>query len=186
MKNLNILVMDDCAVNRKAAAVLLKDHTVVTVENFDQAVEALESRKFDVVLTDLLLPPFVRGHEWKKFVGQEIAFGAVVALHALAKGVKMVAIVTDANHHDHPAAATLDYPVGGKTTVIGDARLVCINDAAFYFKEETYESVGSFSEAYEFPHIEGTGDKQGCIVGFKGLVKGKAWHWALENLLQKK
>lgn len=65
---------------------------------------------WDVVLTDLLMPagPMMQGAVGRQFVGQEMAVGWALALEAARCGAKYVAVVSDANHHDHPASAMLD------------------------------------------------------------------------------
>lgn len=65
---------------------------------------------FDVVLSDLLMPAsrMTMGSEGMKFVGQEMPVGFALALMASQHGAKYVAVVTDTNHHNHPASAMLD------------------------------------------------------------------------------
>jgi len=177
---MKILVMDDSEVNRKAATILLAGHEVTTVENFDQAIDVLRQEKFDAVLTDLLTPPFVHGFAWSKFSGQEIPFGAFLALKALQLGVKFVAIVTSTNHHDNPAAAAIDYLMT-QDMRIGNSRFECWNSAVFYLKEDTLEPVGGCDDIGGYPSIS---DERGeKTIGYKGLVCTKPWHQVLEWLL---
>ncbi len=65
---------------------------------------------WDVVLCDLMMPASgsEQGSEGQKFVGQEMPVGWSLALSAAREGAKFVAVVTDTNHHDHPASAMLD------------------------------------------------------------------------------
>lgn len=65
---------------------------------------------FDVVLCDLLMPAsaMTMGPKGEKFVGQEMPVGFALSLMAVIHGAKYVAVVTDTNHHDHPASAMLD------------------------------------------------------------------------------
>jgi CheY-like chemotaxis protein len=67
--------------------------------------------KFDVVLTDLLVPASsqAQGDEGQRLVGQEMPLGTTIALLALTVGIKNVAVVTDMNHHKHPASAAFDH-----------------------------------------------------------------------------
>jgi CheY-like chemotaxis protein len=117
---MKILVIDDTAVNLEAAKSQLAGHEVVTVANFDEAFKLVchcdsEWRKnvvdFDAVLIDLMMPAGRRkqGEKGKVFVGQEMPLGIFLALQALRSGVKRVGLLTDTNHHDHPASAALDH-----------------------------------------------------------------------------
>lgn len=65
---------------------------------------------YDVVLTDLLVPASdqKQGPDGQKFVGQEMPLGIFIALLAAKNGVKKVAVLTDSNHHNHPASACFD------------------------------------------------------------------------------
>lgn len=187
--------MDDSEINLKVAQSLLSTHNVVVVNSFCRAIDAISKSKFDVLLTDLLVPSSQAGasfyplngkehpHQWVGMENQEVPLGLFLAIHAIGHGIKLVAVVTDANHHDHPAARALDSIFG--IARLGDAKLHCVNDAQQWLKEETLEPLlgncggwGTACKNYE--HVV-QGD---CIVGFKGLVKGKAWHTALEKLIE--
>lgn len=65
---------------------------------------------WDAVLCDLLMPAGrnAQGGEGLKYVGQEMPVGWSLAITAALCGAKYVAVVTDMNHHDHPASAMLD------------------------------------------------------------------------------
>ncbi|MBI2426207.1 MAG: sigma 54-interacting transcriptional regulator [Candidatus Hydrogenedentes bacterium] len=54
----NVLIVEDEAVLRLTFAHFLEDegHMVVTVETYDAAVHQVESRSFDIVITDIILP----------------------------------------------------------------------------------------------------------------------------------
>jgi signal transduction histidine kinase/DNA-binding response OmpR family regulator len=57
LKDLRILVVDDNKVNRNVASMTLdQDHRVATADNGLEALTALASRKFDVVLMDVQMP----------------------------------------------------------------------------------------------------------------------------------
>lgn len=58
IEKLHILVAEDNAVNQKVVELILEKagHTVRTVENGEQALDALQSGKFDVALLDLNMP----------------------------------------------------------------------------------------------------------------------------------
>lgn len=65
---------------------------------------------WDAVLCDLLMPAGSnkQGDKGYEHVGQEMPVGWSLALQAALEGAKYVAVVTDMNHHDHPASAMLD------------------------------------------------------------------------------
>lgn len=118
---MKILVIDDTAANLDAAMSQLRDHEVVTVSSYDEAFKlvchfdynwAKENKvDFDVVLIDLMMPAgrIRQGKNGMRFVGQEMPLGIFLALQAIRSGVKYVALLTDINHHDHPASAALDH-----------------------------------------------------------------------------
>ena len=58
LRGLHVLVAEDNKVNQKLAAAMLKrlGHTVTIVENGQQAVQAVTSTKFDLVLMDVQMP----------------------------------------------------------------------------------------------------------------------------------
>lgn len=65
---------------------------------------------FDVVFCDLLMPAseMTMGPNGRGYIGQEMPVGFALALMASLHGAKYVAVVTDTNHHDHPASAAID------------------------------------------------------------------------------
>lgn len=141
---------------------------------------------FDVVLTDLLVLPSseAQGPEGEKFLGQEMPLGTIIALRALAAGIKMVAVVTDMNHHNHPASAAFD---GFKPFSIGtDVKVICTNNAGDVpIDVATGELVsGEFldsdqgREKYPFPDGQRWGER-------KSLGSGKNWRSVLNRLTGK-
>lgn len=114
---MKILVIDDTRVNLEAAKqTISSQHELTLASSYDEAYKLLEKPKdggpppFDVVLTDLLMPAgsVQQGGEGAKYVGQEMPVGFALALMAVLHGAKLVAVVTDLDHHKHPAAAMLD------------------------------------------------------------------------------
>lgn len=96
----------------------------------EQRVAELSGHKFDVVLTDLLMPaPSARlGGRGERFIGQETSLGDMLLLAALNAGVKKVGLLTDSDHHSHPASAAVDM-FRGQVMEIGNARIVLHNEA---------------------------------------------------------
>ncbi|MDP3710113.1 MAG: hypothetical protein Q8R29_00090 [bacterium] len=148
----------------------------------EKAREASRNRPdFDVVLTDLLVPASrkAQGPEGKKFIGQEMPLGSIIALRALSAGVKMVAVVTDMNHHNHPASAAFD---GFMPFSIGDTKVICTNQATAVVDAETLQRVSrTFRESEE-------GKKKYPVQADyrnKGLTYVKAWDEVLSQLQEK-
>ena len=136
---MKILVVEDNSLHQEAARILLAEHDVTVVESFTDffdKVTGVQSNvpehcvppeqdlaSFDVVLTDVNLP----SHHG------EAATGFVVALKALATGVKRIGIITDANHHRDSYGKALDLSFNGVKTkdkwgwgqriVVGDTRI---------------------------------------------------------------
>lgn len=79
------------------------------------AVELCPPPPFEAVLSDLLMPAGreQQGLTGAKYIGQEMPVGFALALMAVLQGARYVAVVTNMNHHDHPAAAMLDRLTSG-------------------------------------------------------------------------
>lgn len=132
---MNILIIDDNPVHRQSAHETIKGHELTVVGSYDEAYKLIkprldtvhfgestpkkeeESMRFDVVMTDLLMPTGSRIQRIKKgdrladpgeFLGSEMPVGFSLALEAVLHGAKYVAVVSDGDHHAHPALAMLD------------------------------------------------------------------------------
>ncbi len=97
---------------------------------------------FDVVMTDLMVPASeqAQGGEGLQYVGKEMPLGSIIALLAIAKGVKKVAIVTDTNHHDHPASAAFDC-FGDPGMANYGMSVYCTNRCTTLVDENTFERI---------------------------------------------
>ncbi len=175
---MKIMVFDDNATHRATAINQLKEHELTVVGTYAEAQRALTGHNnFDVVLTDLLVPA-------NSFDEEELPLGTIIALLALKVGVKMVAVVTDANHHSNDASAALDV-FRQETFVIGDAKMVCANyNVCADFDMETFRKV-------DFSFLQSPAGKEkypcemeenGCI-GRKGIVTAKDWAKVLHSLI---
>lgn len=101
-----ILVVDDKPVNIKAARNQFCGQLVVTCQSYLDAMSILDgNHPVDVVMTDLMMPceDENQGNKGQQFVGQEMPMGVFVANKAVEAGVERVFVVSDTNHHDHPA-----------------------------------------------------------------------------------
>jgi CheY-like chemotaxis protein len=186
---MKIMVFDDSPIHRASAKAQLKGHDLTIAGTFDEAEDLLTPMKwgernpcvkernpnfkeFDVVMTDLMVPASKHnlGYDGLKLAGQEMPLGTMIAIRALAVGVKRVAIITDTNHHSHPAAAAFDDLSGFS---VGDVKLFCNNYCVTSaFDEVTYEPLTiemRNSEKYR---------------GEKGIVYAKDWAKALATLLK--
>ena len=144
---------------------------------------------FDIVLTDLLVPASrqAQGGEGTKFVGQEMPLGTTIALLALVAGVKKVAVVTDMNHHSHPASAAFDCFSGLN---MPGANIICTNrvggvaideetgklvDTKFLHDEKGQNTAKGLKK---YPYVDS--DNWGPR---KGLGYGKDWGSILKQFL---
>lgn len=118
---------------------------------------------FDAVLSDLLIPASSQtmGPKGMKYVGQEMPVGFALSLMAAIHGAKYVAVVTDTNHHDHPASAMLDPFVSRcphEHDTEGTPPRLTINGA----KTGYYQSESTLIEGTTCPDCNGTGNKEAC------------------------
>lgn len=104
----SILVVDDDP-NHRASAQELSDHRLTVVGSYAEAIKALESGSFDVVLTDLKLPmdPETLGPGAFE-LGKLVEYGMILFLLAAKAGARYVAVVTDLNHHADAFSAAFD------------------------------------------------------------------------------
>jgi len=143
---------------------------------------------FDVVMTDLFVPASERaqGGAGLQHVGQQMPLGTTIALLALAVGIKKVAVVTDMNHHHHPASAAFDNFVSSsryKRLKDLPIKIVCSNHSGHVLidvetkKRITKEEWESADFDQKYPFVDGNlGDRHGLSVG-------KDWGMILKELL---
>ena len=108
---MRILVLDDSKKHLAAAEETLAGHELTLVDSYGEAFRLLApGAPFDAVLSDLLMPAEADtlGPEGMKFFGHQMPIGLVMVFAAVQAGVKRVAVITDANHHNHPMSAALD------------------------------------------------------------------------------
>ncbi|MES2953293.1 MAG: hypothetical protein V4674_01910 [Patescibacteria group bacterium] len=116
---MKILVIEDNPLHIAGAKAQLKGHDLTVADSHEKGRVLLnkyhgfcptyEQIDFDVVLVDLMMPPSEAGLERNLgFTESEMPMGIFLALMAATRGAKYVAVVTDMNHHKHPASAALD------------------------------------------------------------------------------
>lgn len=100
--------------------------------DYNKAEEAAKQESiipcdFDAVLVDLLMPAsrHTQGPKGMPFVGQEMPIGIFLVLLAAKSGAKHVALLTDTDHHSHPASACLDPFAYGPINIEGATVLLC-------------------------------------------------------------
>jgi CheY-like chemotaxis protein len=153
-------------------------------EAWDKSYLDSELPYWDAVLCDLLMPAGrnAQGGEGTKFIGQEMPVGWSLALQAAREGAKYVAVVTDMNHHHHPASAMLD-GLNRHIFSIDNARLLMTNHI---------DLVGIIGSECACKQCNGTGKKRFddgrpydchyCTNGIDFADKGKNWNSILVRL----
>lgn len=126
-------------------------------------VELCPPPSFDVVLSDLLMPAsrMTMGDKGMEYVGQEMPVGFALSLMAAIHGARYIAVVTDTNHHDHPASAMLDTFASQcphEHNTVGVPVRFVINGA----KVGYYHSPMTFVEGTTCSDCNGTGSKEVC------------------------
>lgn len=181
---MKVLVIEDNVIHSDAAKAQLSEHDLTVVNSYDAGNKALgyEKHEFDVVLVDLMLPASSEYQSSKglDFAGQEMPVGVFLAIKAAMHGAKFVAVLTDTNHHDHPASACLDYFGRHKPFMIGETKVIFTNDNCFLEDFErnlsTYSKTGEKSiEAKDwarlFLWLTANKFKKGEIKGGGGAMK---------------
>lgn len=176
---MKILVIDDSPLHQQSARQTLEGHDVTIVATYDEAVALFglhampwrlkewPQQEFDVVLADLMMPAGMAGlgGDGTQYNGQEMPMGFPLVLMAVLKSnAKYLAVVTDTNRHDHPAARALTLLIGYDEEVEHKLRpSFKINGAVVGFYNSTYQE-------FQVP-----------IAGFD--QPGKNWSAVLSNLL---
>jgi CheY-like chemotaxis protein len=143
---------------------------------------------WDVVLTDLLMPAgrMAQGGEGLQHVGKEMAVGWSLALRAAKEGAKYVAVVTDTNHHHHPASAMLD-DVSGHVFTIDGAKVLMTNRVSLVGIKGTEHACDECGGTGQLARRDGS--KYRCYYCENGVdfaEKGKDWGKVLDQLLNPK
>lgn len=108
MNKIAILVVDDTQANLAMAESQFKGKnvTLTCCNLFSVASEMIKQRKFDMLLTDLMMPGEADGTSAD--IGKDTPYGLVLSILAKTMGIPHVAIVTDINHHASPIAWAMD------------------------------------------------------------------------------
>ncbi|MDO8598650.1 MAG: response regulator [bacterium] len=109
---MRILVVDDNRRHLEAAREQLgQEHEITCLDAYEDAIERLRTEPPEVLLADLLMPaePYMLGPDGLRYLGHEMPIGLILALIAARAGVGRIAVITDANHHNHPMSAAVDW-----------------------------------------------------------------------------
>jgi CheY-like chemotaxis protein len=140
---MKILVIDDNGQHLAAAIRQLgSEHELHTAQSYKAGQYKLGfsytygqttgTHSFDVVLCDLLMPAPSEMSRRSGMGGQEMPVGMFLATLAAINGAKYVGLLTDTNHHDHPASECLDAfhgDHGPRIFNIAGAQVVLVNDS---------------------------------------------------------
>ena len=103
--SLEILVVEDNETNMTAAKEAFSDCKGYFIKNYDGARAFLQNNKVDVLLTDLMMPKGTNtgmSEKATELSGEQMPYGFAIALQAAKENVPNIAVITDANHHEHP------------------------------------------------------------------------------------
>lgn len=151
----------------------------------DELAESACNRPdFDVVLTDLFLPASgeAQGQVGRSLVGQSMPIGTFIVLYAMKAGVKKIALVTNMNHHNHPASAAVDC-LNGRPIAFEGVRILATNQpsGASFDESSGQELSDEFLSSDEgkklYPKDSGWGKPH------RGTFISKNWQEVLEKLL---
>ena len=110
-----ILVIDDTKKHVAAAQTQLEalGHEIVVRRDYAEVfrMSREDISTFDVALIDLMMPAetMTLGERGMEYIGQSIMVGYPLSIFLAQSGVNRVVVVTDTNHHDHPASAIMDH-----------------------------------------------------------------------------
>ncbi|MEI6316260.1 MAG: response regulator [bacterium] len=121
MKKIAILVVDDTRANLDAAEKQFNGKNVILTccPMYSMAVGLLKTRKFDILLTDLMMPGEKEGVGPTAEIGKDTPYGLILSILAKNTGVPHVAILTDISHHASPIAWAMDSLLGKNSFVSG-------------------------------------------------------------------
>jgi len=125
---MRILLVDDSPSHREAGINDLEalGHEVVALDSYETVLKTADlGERFDVALLDLLMPAeaMMLGGDGLGHLGESFAIGYPLSAYLALKGVGLIAVATDTNHHSHPASAFMDW-VACEPLEINSARVL--------------------------------------------------------------
>lgn len=125
-----VLVIDDTLKHIQAAYDQLgATCRLTTATTYLQGLEHVKKGSFDAVLTDVMMPASsmtLSANAVRMHAGQSTVVDRTLWLLAAKRGVKRIGVVTDANHHSHPASADIDN-LEGHVFRVEDAKVIFTN-----------------------------------------------------------
>ena len=125
-----------------------KDKERAAIDDAGFRLKNLNSRQqFDVILTDLFLPTCLTGL-WKSFYKngdyeKEQPYGLAIVLIAMRRGIKKIALVTNANHHAHPIIYALD------PLCMTRSYPICLDDTTFVYSiDQLYKLYDNWEDSW--------------------------------------
>ena len=124
----SVLVVDDNIGNLRAAQEQLgAEYELMVSSSYDEAMELLSAKKYDIVLLDLHLPMSPRTLAGQAFkLGEQVCYGWPMLVKAGISGAKFAAVVTDINHHHDAMSAAFD-DFGGQAFYIEKAKCLLLH-----------------------------------------------------------
>jgi len=106
----NVLVVDDNLGNLRAAQEQLgAEYELTVTSSYDEAMDLLSAKKYDIVLLDLHLPMSPKTLAGQAFkLGEQVSYGWPMLIQAGMGGAGAAAVVTDINHHHDAMSAAFD------------------------------------------------------------------------------
>jgi len=125
---MKVLVLDDNPVHQEAAKSQFSGCKLAVASSYEMAEMWIKNCQFDAVLLDLMIPAPGRtmGKKGMAFAGQEMPIGIFLVLLALKQGARKIGLLTDTNHHDHPASACVDV-FQSQSFPVGDVKIIVSN-----------------------------------------------------------
>lgn len=132
---MKILLLDDSLQNRQAGKKQLEKlgHEVVLTNGYGQAIRKVRKESFDVALIDLMLPAeldTLNKKAIRKYFGIDIPIGFPMIFYLVKHGIRLIALATDINHHDHPISASIDW-IRGRIFSINDCKVMILHAKKF-------------------------------------------------------
>lgn len=175
---MKILVIDDSPIHQNAARKqLAAEHDLTVVGSYDEAQALVaEPHRFEVVLCDLLMPASGQMQAGFDLAGKEMPVGIFLALLACKNGAKHVGLLTDSDHHSHPASACLDAfnEAESRPTAfaVAGSRLLLSNDRNWIEDDKSVQ-----------PTVTERTRIDGSKYTWEEYPRIKRWDWLLEYLI---
>lgn len=133
-----VLIVDDTQMHIEAAKKQFAgngEYGIMMASSFEEASQLIGKEHFDIAMTDVMMPAPKDGlgrEEAKKYSGESMPMGLLVALLALSNDVEKVFLVSDMNHHAHPVAWALDaFPIWGENKVTVSSKMTLVEKGSY-------------------------------------------------------